>query len=1415
KGTEIVPGYVLVRRLGAGMAGEVWVARASGGVEVAIKIIRDLEMIGSKRELGALRIVREVKHPNLCPLIGVWFFDEHDQILSSQETDAILGLSSSLIDTASIQTQAGGPEADGAMLETQSFELGERGSEMQTDSGGQHSGLASDSDAADQGPTTNKLPPELMVTSDSSGFIGEGNSATNQTFRQASDATTVVAHRMVLAMGLGEKTLHDRLTEMRAPPNQPQQEDDAKHIPGGIPVEELLGYMRASASAIDELNQKHAIYHCDIKPQNILVVGGQAQVCDFGLARRVQDSHRTQLAFGTPAYGAPEMLFDQTYSKSIDQYSLAVTYFELRTGRLPFEQLKRSSFMRLKAAGELDLSAVPPREREVIARATSLDPGARFESCRQFVSELKVATSVDVTPPARFSRATLAVLIAGMVLLLVGMGILVNGRILAPLASVDNARDLGDTASDTLESDVDRSSGPTLSPPVPIDVAPAPSPRESIQVPALQFGSSQDGDLDLARRVQLASEGLQSWIQVSQEAAEAKDPTPLDGLKDFIDEYARLIPPVPLIVRASEAKGQQTPETVLVRPRELIQVDNLGRRLMTYLRTRDDFESDAVQDALAQLALRQLQLIADRSEVPAAMITSRKQDVLEYLRLDNNRLVYRIEPLSAEASFLATIARRPTSPVSVSDFQRQPRLLRIALQTQPPGSLTHEALAVNAAEWVYAAIETDDLDVQSRQGGSLVRDWVDFFQEVLSDSQKSPLDLLSSQQQAASRFALASFLWRTGSEEDAVRILNVPVGFQDALDQFSLSLRREGFERMLHHLRDASGVEDVEIKKLRYADSAERAIGLLDVADSLLPADDPLRSRSAAERVLCFAAAGRVDDAYERWRQISQTGTVASLISDRTRGEIREPESPMITTQHALALLDHVVDRLVNVDSVDAKVDFFNDAMLLSLLRTPLKATGTASDATRSTGAQPLLAGIEQRITPYQRERVSLDRRILRSLLPTIRPRLSAVPRVPKNADRGLMSLWSTQLLNDLLSRRPQQEDGKRVDWFHEIEVLASIAGEMSQDANSRTRLFAIAVDALFQTHYEAQAVYSPADLLSLLQSYERTGTSLDGGDLQAYLRARLEHQKTYFAKDRFSARRSSERALESYRALIAEESLPDSMRGETLRLRSALQLRLIDLEPPGQEPAALIAAQDVWLDKSLADATEAMSLPNQWHGRSDQRIESVGDALFRRAQLRAKNLPESERDTLFTRVHELFEDALHAYDGDGQALAVSKKLQVYFQEILHTNDRSKKARLGSEARDWIERFATKTDTNETGQTILTLEIASPWLRCQWHNQVAFLEAALAGPESALVHCQRAVEIADQSLRAEDNLVHVVKLVFVRVSMQANGDKRGNAAFVAPLQAILDSIEQPRFDVLSEKRRAKQELEAFASGVSS
>src|SRR5207245_4344612 len=166
---------------------------------------------------------------------------------------------------------------------------------------------------------------------------------------------------LILAMGIGEKNLLDRLREC-------QKEGKA-----GIPVEELLNYMQDAAKAIDYLNQPihesddgaGGIQHCDIKPQNLLIVGGSAQVCDFGLARVLGDAQMTT-AKGTAAYMAPELVLDNRPSKATDQYFLAISYCELRTGSLPLDVSSPATAIWAHAHGRLDLSKLPSGEQAVI-----------------------------------------------------------------------------------------------------------------------------------------------------------------------------------------------------------------------------------------------------------------------------------------------------------------------------------------------------------------------------------------------------------------------------------------------------------------------------------------------------------------------------------------------------------------------------------------------------------------------------------------------------------------------------------------------------------------------------------------------------------------------------------------------------------------------------------------------------------------------------------------------------------------------------------------------------------------------------------------------------------------------------------------------------------------------------------------
>jgi serine/threonine protein kinase len=300
-GIEIVPGYRLQKMLGRGGFGEVWQAEGPGRVSAAVKIIDKVEEKAGRKEFRALKLIKDLRHPNLVSITGFWLKD-----------------------------------ADGRLLDSDAY--------------------------IDDAATSSEIRPSELV----------------------------------VAMDLCEKSLLDRLAECR--------KGLAEETPGGIPLDELLEYMEAAAKAIDYLNTRHQIQHRDIKPHNIMIVGGSAQVCDFGLASAISTARTSMGGAGSLAYMAPEVYSTKLPSGATDQYSLAITYCELRTGRLPLSDVESFAVLDdAKRKGMLDLSLLDERERGPILRAASLDPAARFATCYDMVQDLRRAMSAgfSVSAPAR------------------------------------------------------------------------------------------------------------------------------------------------------------------------------------------------------------------------------------------------------------------------------------------------------------------------------------------------------------------------------------------------------------------------------------------------------------------------------------------------------------------------------------------------------------------------------------------------------------------------------------------------------------------------------------------------------------------------------------------------------------------------------------------------------------------------------------------------------------------------------------------------------------------------------------------------------------------------------------------------------------------------------------------------------
>jgi serine/threonine protein kinase len=153
-----------------------------------------------------------------------------------------------------------------------------------------------------------------------------------------------------------------------------------------------------ACAVCDALAQAHAagIVHRDIKPSNVFLHGTNGdqvvKVIDFGIAKltdaaEVSGAETTTLSgmfLGTPAYMAPERVFDLPYDGRADVYAVGVMIYEMVTGRLPFERTGGGhlSLMRMHAVEEAPslrtaVPDAPPSLDTAVKRAMAKEPNER------------------------------------------------------------------------------------------------------------------------------------------------------------------------------------------------------------------------------------------------------------------------------------------------------------------------------------------------------------------------------------------------------------------------------------------------------------------------------------------------------------------------------------------------------------------------------------------------------------------------------------------------------------------------------------------------------------------------------------------------------------------------------------------------------------------------------------------------------------------------------------------------------------------------------------------------------------------------------------------------------------------------------------------------------------------------------
>ncbi len=166
-------------------------------------------------------------------------------------------------------------------------------------------------------------------------------------------------------------------------------------------IEAVVAVITKVVEALAYAHQHHVV-HRDLKPENILIANdGQPVLLDFHLASD-ESGQRNEVIGGTLPYMSPQHMRalngNGAVATSDDVYSVGVIFYQLLTGRLPFEG-SSLDFNNLEATAKLreELPApcrtleprVPPSLNSIVMKCLAPAPADRYPSAGELLEDLQ------------------------------------------------------------------------------------------------------------------------------------------------------------------------------------------------------------------------------------------------------------------------------------------------------------------------------------------------------------------------------------------------------------------------------------------------------------------------------------------------------------------------------------------------------------------------------------------------------------------------------------------------------------------------------------------------------------------------------------------------------------------------------------------------------------------------------------------------------------------------------------------------------------------------------------------------------------------------------------------------------------------------------------------------------------------